>query len=476
MEYYSGTDWKAIDAPPVITGFEIDGGSTVTSGEIDNEGGGNVTITINGSLFDTTGATVTAVGGGETLSPTSLTRNSANLLTAVFTESAFDVSNSPYTLKVTNGSGLSAELADALSADQATVTFTNAADTTVTLFDLNRGAGISAADLCGTTGGTAHSVTTGSLPSGLSMTSATGAITGTADAVGSDTTSTFTVTATGDDASVSRQFKITIKAPQVTSFTSTGAFNYSVPSGVSAVRVLVVGAGGGSNNNNSGGGGAGGMIDVPSFTVTPGGSVPGSVGTGGGQNPGQAGNPSTFGSLTALGGGGGTNWQGGGGQGGGSGGGAGGNNGGPNGGGPGQQPGQPGQSGNYGYGQPGGPGGSAPSGDTGGGGGGGAGQAGQSATQYWFGPGGRGGAGGQGRQSDVTGSQVWYAGGGGGGGGGQFAPQGSAPGGQGGGGNGNSGPGRTDDNPGQSNTGGGAGGGDDAGGSNGGTGIVVVAF
>jgi hypothetical protein len=476
LEYYNGTDWKAIDAPPVITSFAIDGGSNATSGVVDNEGGGTVSIAINGSLFDTTGATVTAVGVGETLSPTSLTRNNANLLTAVFTESAFDIGNSPYTLKVTNGSGLSAELADAISADQIAPTFTNAADTTITLFDSNRGAGISAAALCGTTGGTAHSVTTGSLPSGLSMTSATGEITGTADAVGSDTTSTFTVTATGDDATSTRQFKITIKAPSVTSYTSTGAFSYSVPAGVSAVRVLVVAGGGGTNNNNSGGGGAGGMIDATSFPVTPGGTVPGTVGGGGSQNPGNPGQNSTFGSLTAIGGGGGTNWTEGAGDAGGSGGGAGGNPGSPFPGGAAQQPGQPGQSGTQGYGSAGGPGGSGPGGDTGGGGGGGAAQAGQSATQYWFGPGGRGGAGGNGRQSSITGSQVYYAGGGGGGGGGAFAPQGSAPGGQGGGGNGNSGPGRTDDNPGTANTGGGGGGGDDAGGSDGGSGIVVVSF
>ena len=39
MEYYDGTDWKAIDAPPVVTGFTVDdvGGTAVTSATIDNE-------------------------------------------------------------------------------------------------------------------------------------------------------------------------------------------------------------------------------------------------------------------------------------------------------------------------------------------------------------------------------------------------------------------------------------------------------
>ena len=29
MEYYTGTDWKAIDAPPVVTSYTVDGGSAI---------------------------------------------------------------------------------------------------------------------------------------------------------------------------------------------------------------------------------------------------------------------------------------------------------------------------------------------------------------------------------------------------------------------------------------------------------------
>ena len=85
MEYYSGTDWKSIDAPPVITSFAIDGGSNITSGTIDNEGGGTASILVNGSLFDTTGANVTFTGTGETVSPTAIVRNNAILLTCTYT-------------------------------------------------------------------------------------------------------------------------------------------------------------------------------------------------------------------------------------------------------------------------------------------------------------------------------------------------------------------------------------------------------
>ena len=451
MEYYTGTDWKAIDSPPLITAFTIDGGSDITSGKVNIDCSTNVTIQVKGSLFDSTGANVTFVGTGETLSPHQTTRNSANLLTVEISAQLFDSSNQPYSIKVTNGSGLSAELAEAITVDTAP-TFTNAVDTTVNIFDSSRSSvSIAAADLAGATdaqGDTiTYSISSGSLPSGLSINSSTAVISGSVSAVGSDTTSTFTVSAATASATTTRQFKITVKAPVVTTYNSTGAFTYSVPSGVSAVNVLVVAGGGGTGGNNDGGGGGGGMIDRPGFPVTPGGNVPGNVGGGGspgGQMVSQPGSNSTFGSLTAQGGGGGESWQRGAGQPGGSGGGAAGrNNGNPaNPGGIGNQPNQPGDSGTYGYGNPGGQGCQVSSGDGGGGGGGGAGNAGVQAPHPGNNPNGIGGAGGQGRVSNVSGSPVYYAGGGGGGGGGNYS--GVAPGGQGGGGGGANGPGAND--------------------------------
>ena len=34
MEYYTGTDWKSIDSPPLINNFTVSGGSDVTSAVI----------------------------------------------------------------------------------------------------------------------------------------------------------------------------------------------------------------------------------------------------------------------------------------------------------------------------------------------------------------------------------------------------------------------------------------------------------
>lgn len=438
MEYYDGTDWKAIDAPPVITGFTVDdvGGSAVTSATVNNEktaDSGNFTIEIIGSLFDTTGAGVTFIataGNGETLNTESITRNSANKLTVTVDASSFDVANSPYTIRVTNGSGLSANLEACITADTDAPTFTNSADTNFNVYDVSRGSGtIAAASLIQASpvvaSSSAYAVTTGSLPTGFTLNTTTGVITwSSVSAVGSDTQTLFTITATSTEGgTAARQFGITVKAPSITSYTSTGTGTFSVPSGVSAVKLLVVGGGASASGGTSGGGGAGGMIEVSSYPVTPGGSVPYRVGIGSppgvnlpstansGNGPGQS---SFFGPITADGGGRGgydNGSQGGPGIPGGSGGGGHTYATRAQGIGTATQPGlNPGVSNLSQYGNSGGPhAGSVGTGSGGGGGGaGGAGAAGNGNSN--------GGTGGAGRASNYSGSSVTYAAGGGGGG------------------------------------------------------------
>ena len=81
---------------------------------------------------------------------------------------------------------------------------------------------------------------------------------------------------------------IPIPSPETnrTSFTSLGSGTYSVEPGITTVNVLVVGGGGGGgsggyNTVKGGGAGAGGLIYYPDDPVTPGGSIPVSVGVGG---------------------------------------------------------------------------------------------------------------------------------------------------------------------------------------------------
>jgi len=460
MEYYTGTEWKSIDAPPTITSFTVNGGANVTSSTILNDSGTN-TIVISGSLFDTTGANVLFVGnGGGDVTPLTTVRNSSSQLTVTVAGNSFNNTYEPYDLKVTNGSGLSALLENCFTSDSRP-TFTTAAGSLGTIGDASRSSytllSAAATDADGDT--ITYSITAGALPAGLSLNSSTGAITGTADAVGSNTTSTFTVSAATSTITSTRQFSITVNAPQITTYTS-GSGTFSVPSGITAVRVLVLAGGGGGGSGTAGGGGAGGYIEVPSFTVTPGGTVSYSVGGGAGAvrnngGGGNAGGNSTFGTLTAIGGGGGGSGQPGnqrGPQDGGSGGGGSAYGTRNDGAASGTQPGQPGQSGTFGYGFPGYPG-------PGGGGGGGAGGA------------GTGHAAGPGRSSDITGSSV-ERGGGGRGQGNNPSPGGGAPGG-GAGNNGSEGA----DAP--SNQGGGGGGGWDYGsgdGGAGGPGVIIVRY
>jgi Putative Ig domain len=230
---------------------------------------------------------------------------------------------------------------------------------------------------------TSYTITSGSLPTGLSLNSSTGVISGTASAVQSETTFTFTVLASDGTASASRTFNILQKVVTVSggtlysdstyyyrAFTS-GTNNLIVNYPITADYLLVAGGGGGGSGNAAGGG-AGGLIELTSQSISPAtySIVIGSGGSGasGTSQFGSDGQNSTAFGKTAIGGGGG-GWDDQNGRPGGSGGGAADS---PNvNGGDGQQPGS--ASGGYGN-----RGGNCrePSSNGGGGGGGGAGGAG----------------------------------------------------------------------------------------------------
>ena len=240
----------------------------------------------------------------------------------------------------------------------------------------------------------------------------------------------------------------------LTAFTSSGQF--AVQAVVSLVDVLVVagGSGGGhQGGSGGGGGGAGGYVYRPGFAVTPSTQVAVGVGAGAGGT----GQDSTFGTLTAKGGGHGSQHP----QEAGSGGGAGGSGGGGGwiggGGGAGTQPSQPGDSGTYGFGNPGGSAGGG--GNYACGSGGGAGAAGAPPS------GGRGAAGGVGKEATQFTSYGASSG--------HFAGGGTGTG-QGGHHTGGTGGGGTLSTAGTANTGGGGGGGQGSGGGSGGSGFVGV--
>jgi hypothetical protein len=89
------------------------------------------------------------------------------------------------------------------------------------------------------------SITAGLLPSGATLNPLTGVISG-FSAVGTDTTSTFTVRVTLNSSYAERSFNITVKAPvtQVFSFSGTD-YNFSIPAGMRYINVYMWGGAGG---------------------------------------------------------------------------------------------------------------------------------------------------------------------------------------------------------------------------------------
>ena len=497
-EYYNGTDWKPIDSPPTITNFTIDGGSAVTSAAVDNTAGGDATIVINGSLFDTTSGTVVfePEGGGSNVVTQSITRTSASQFTVTVTRADFLEANDPYAIKLTNASGLAATLASAIDVNVPPV-FATDADTNIGTVqsgqtDFSALTSVASTDADGDT--ITHTISAGTLPNGMSL-STNGTFTGTASSLPSSVTEyTFTVQAATTFHTVTRQFKVNgvdslfISATggtvttdgdyKVHTFNNSSNFVVS-NAGVSpdnVVQYLVVAGGGGGgagrandgNHCSGGGGGAGGMRynNTTDFTVTPQTyaiTVGGGGSGGNGYARGSSGSTSTFANITSAGGGGGGSAQEESGIAGGSGGGGGNDFDNPTSGGAGNTPSTSPSQGNNG--------GNVISntGNFGSGGGGGAGNAGGSSN----GPGGNGG---NGTALSITGSSVTYAGGGGAG---VYSETGAGSGGSGGGGNSTSG--HASGQNGTDNLGGGGGGvsnRSDASitGGSGGKGVVILRY
>lgn len=265
-EYYDGTSFKSIDSAPTVTSI------SPTDLESSNL---PANITITGVNFGTSvNVKFIDVNGTEISSPT-VTRNSSTQVTAQVPNTVTSA-NEPFDIQVINtSSNLAGSLADALNIDASPV-FGVASGSLGTLSDIDRAGSnltsITASDDEGDT--VTFSVTSGSIPTGLTLNS-NGTFSGTADAVGSNTTSTFTVTANDGTNTSTRQYSITVNAPVIEVFNSNGTWN--VPTGITAVQILVVAGGGaggttvgvgGGANNRGAGGGAGGLIFIPSWNVT----------------------------------------------------------------------------------------------------------------------------------------------------------------------------------------------------------------
>ena len=200
-EYYTGTIFKAIDAPPTVSSLD----TTV----VNREDGGNQTIVITGSGF-ASGATVTFVGSaGTNFNASTVTVDSETQITAVAPKASFLNAQEPYGVKVQNVSGLSNTLAEQINVN-VSPTWTTASGTIATIFDIATGTHVTptATDTDGDT--VTYAVQSGSLPAGTSLNTSTGAISGDPTDVVSSTTSTFTLRATANSQTVDRSFNIIV--------------------------------------------------------------------------------------------------------------------------------------------------------------------------------------------------------------------------------------------------------------------------
>jgi len=435
---------------------EVPGVSSITGNysEATNSG----VITIYGTNF-VNGAYATAIGAnGVQINAASTVYNSLVQLTATFT--GLSNAQEPYDIKVTNPSNLFGIIPDALYINASPVWQTNSG--TLGTFTEQVSITLSALSATDSDSTITYALASGStLPTGVTLNSATGVISGTLPDISTSTTYNFTINATDGLNVIPRAFSIT-----------------SIPI-TNSIELLIVGGGGGGGAQVGGGGGAGGLLYASSYTL-PSSTVNISVGAGGAGNansiPGAYGSNSFFGSIIANGGGGGgahgsstrpasgdDGITGGQGRPGGSGGGGGGDN--TSTGRPGGSATQTSYSGFLSYGNIGGTG---RAGSWAGGGGGGAGSAGSDSPSAST-----GGVGGNGREYSITGTAQFYAAGGGG----CYNNSGGTTGrasGIGGAGNGDT---PNADREGVANTGSGGGGVRDVGSSgNGGSGVIVIAY
>ena len=240
-EVYDSSGWGAIAAPPLIT--------TVSPSTYNGEAG--TQFTINGSFFDV-GASVKFIdNAGVEYTAATVTRNNAAQLLAT-TPQDFTVAQEPLKVKVLNPSGLSYILDAAIDCGGVPA-WNTAAGSLGTCYDSMRMGyyvDVSAGDP-DVNSTITYSIASGTLPSGMSLNTSTGRISGTPNAVGADTTSNFVLSAIDNAGNTTqRSFNITIKAPVIEVFTYTGATQtWNKPTGVTSVLAKLWGAAGGAGTS-----------------------------------------------------------------------------------------------------------------------------------------------------------------------------------------------------------------------------------
>jgi hypothetical protein len=200
---------------------EVPGVSSITG--IYSEQANSGTITVYGTNF-VTGAFATAIGtNGVQVNATSTVFNSLVQLTATFT--GLSNANEPYDIKVTNPSNLFGILPDALYINASPVWQTAAGSLGSFAEQISVSVSATATDSDSTI---TYSLASGStLPSGISLNSSTGLISGTHSDIAADTTYNFTINASDGLNIIPRTFSFIFNAAPIwsTESGSLGTFN-----------------------------------------------------------------------------------------------------------------------------------------------------------------------------------------------------------------------------------------------------------
>jgi hypothetical protein len=222
-EYYNGSNFKSIDTPPIISSVDVT--------NVQTELGGTQTFVITGSNFNS-GVTIKfRDNSGTLITPDTSTLDSSTQITVTKTRSSFSNANEPYDLIATNTSGLQGTLDNGINVDN-TPAFNTASGTLATINDADSGnhATVSATDPDGDT--ISYSVSDGALPSGVTINSSTGVISGNPTDVASQTTYNFDIKATGSSLFSTRSFNLIVNP------SPDGASSARVATSANAIKTL----------------------------------------------------------------------------------------------------------------------------------------------------------------------------------------------------------------------------------------------
>ena len=203
FEGRAASDFIALEPTPTVASVDVT--------DVDPTAGGTQTFVITGTNFSS-GGTITFIGSdGTEVTANSTTFNSSTQVTAVEEKATFTNALEPWKIKFTSSGGNSGQSTGLIGSDQAPAWSTAAGN----VGNILEGTAISPAIQLSATDPDGDSITYSETTSALSgagfSLSSSGAITGTAQTVSGDTTTSFTARATAGSKTADRSFNIVTK-------------------------------------------------------------------------------------------------------------------------------------------------------------------------------------------------------------------------------------------------------------------------